>query len=165
MLNDIGNLDFIATTIAINLATEFWPPIINKVESIINNIATLVDEEESQIELNRLDSETKKHLESGCSKYFATLKDEAEIYAGKTILLFKTFAFLASIIGLVLLYLGLKNGWNLLLLSPVPLTSVIYLWGMRRYKNKVAYGKMQAEEAIGEHAKGGKLIDKSFKLG
>jgi len=161
---DIGAADFVATTIALNLALEFWAPLHKYLTSIVFLVHKKIDGFESQHQLNRLDEDAANTVCKESSECFVHLKEKAKGFCKINEGLFKVLAIAAACTALILLYLGITSIWNLLFLTPLALTIILAAYGYAHYFYRAWRIDVRVNSDISKHATGKEAITAKYSL-
>jgi len=160
----LGGADFVATTIAINLAVEFWQPLREFVGRILDTAENRAQAIRGRVEACTFDEPSKQTLSARTQELIEQIKSCAATHKRKAHTFSRWASILAAIGGVVILFLGFTSGWNVLLLLPL---AVFLLWSAMLYLVLLIKTKMIRSELgndILSHVFEGKGLGKSCKI-
>jgi len=162
-VKEIGNADFIATTIGINLAMEFVTPLKDKLNEYNNRVKKLIKTIRSAIDNTQHDIS-----DSDISAYIRNAEKELEQKILEKLKDIETntrrFSIAFAIIGFILLFLGITGALTLFLMTPLFVYfghNKINARNLTAEANRIAY---EVDKEIVRYVTGGKTVNETVNL-
>lgn len=118
-MNEVGGAEYIAATVALNLAVEFWTPLRSFIVEIMDKIRNRPEAMENSITLSLIDSPRRTELVEDVRKGVASINHCARCQLKFIDWFSRSTTIIAATAGVFLLYFGSYTWWNIFLFAPL----------------------------------------------